>query len=175
MQAFDQGIVPASGVIRIDEDMGQADQYQPNVGLDVQGHALFTWVDTRSISSGSDVLARMVDLAPTAVEPLPEPEPPPVSAPSALRVLPARPNPFSGSLGVPVEIPRSFAGTVRARVLNVRGAVTATLYDGPAPEGRFILRWNGSDADGRPVASGVYWLLVEAGGERNAIRLVRIR
>jgi len=175
MQEFDQGIVPASGVVRIDEDTGQADQFQPNVGLDVQGHAIFTWIDTRSLSSGSDVIARVLDLAPTAVEPLPDPAPQPVFAPSALRILPARPNPFSGALGVPVEIPPAFAGRVRAIVVNVRGGVAATLYDGPAPEGRLMLRWNGSDALGRQVASGVYWLLVEAGGVRHAIRLVRVR
>ncbi len=176
MQVLDQGIVPASGIVRVDEDTGQADQYQPSVGLDAQGHAFFTWADTRSLSSGSDVLARVMELAPTAVDPLPDPAPsPPPAPPSALRVLPARPNPFSGSLGVPVEVPPDLAGRVRARVLNAQGAVAATLYDGPAPEGRLMVRWDGADARGRPVASGVYWLLIEAGGERHAIRLVRVR
>jgi len=59
--------------------------------------------------------------------------------------------------------------------VNVRGEVVAILHDGPAPGARFDLRWDGVCRDGRPAASGVYWLLVDSGGERRATRLVHLR
>ena len=92
-----------------------------------------------------------------------------------MRVGPAAPNPFSGLLRVPVEVPVTAGARVRAYVLDARGLLVARLYDGVAPGGRMSLMWNGSDARGRTVASGVYWLVAESGGERHAVRLVRIR
>ena len=92
-----------------------------------------------------------------------------------MRLGPARPNPFSGVLDVPVEVPVTAGVRVRATVLDVRGRLVARLYDGVAPGGRMSLIWNGTDARGRVVASGVYWLVAESGGERHAVRLVRIR
>jgi hypothetical protein len=60
-------------------------------------------------------------------------------------------------------------------VWDARGRLVATLADGAAPGVRFTLRWDGRDARGRPVASGVYWITVESGGERVATRVVHVR
>ena len=124
-----------------------------------------------------DILGRIFQFTPTAAEnPPPDPEPdptPPPAAPRALRVGPARPNPFSSATAAPVEAVAT--GRFLARVVNVRGEVIATLHDGPAPGPRFTIRWDGAGRDGRPVASGVYWLLVDSGGERRATRLVHLR
>src|SRR6185503_11502713 len=107
------------------------------------------------------ILARVIDLTPTAVDedPGPPPEDPPPAPPSRMRIGPARPNPFSGVLRVPVEVPVTAGARVRAFVLDVRGRLVARLYDGVAPGGKMSLLWNGSDARGRVVASGVYWLV----------------
>jgi hypothetical protein len=145
--------------------------------MDAAGHALFIWADMRSISSGSDILARVIGLTPTSVDslPLPLPEPSP-SPPSKMRVGPATPNPFSGILGVPVEVPVSAAGSrVQVLVFDARGTLVTRLYDGDAPGGRLFVRWDGLDSRGRGVASGVYWFVAESGGERHAVRLVRLR
>lgn len=176
MQVLQGGVNPATGAVRVDQDPGQADQLDPEVGMDVSGHSFFVWADTRSLSSGADILARVIELSSTAVDDVPAPEPdPPPTPPSVMRVGPARPNPFSGTLAVPVEIPPAISSRVRVRVLNAQGALIADLYDGAAPGGRLGVRWDGSDARGRGVASGVYWLVVDAGGERHALRLVHLR
>ena len=85
------------------------------------------------------------------------------------------PNPFSGVLGIRVEVPTDRGSRLRATILDVQGRLVARVYDGTAEGGRIILRWDGSDMAGREVSSGVYWLIAESGGERHAIRLVRIR
>jgi hypothetical protein len=177
MRVLQNGVIPLTGSVRVDEDQGVADQLDPAVGMDAAGHALFVWADSRSLSSGSDILARVIGLTPTSVDsfPLPSPEPPP-APPSHMRVGPGRPNPFSGVLGVPVEVPDSPAGShVRVLVFDARGMLVTRLYDGDAPGGRLFVRWNGLDSRGRGVASGVYWFVAESGGERHAVRLVRLR
>ncbi len=173
MQVFESGVNPISGSVRVDEDPGSADQLNPCVGMDAAGHALFIWTDMRSISSGSDILGRVIGLSPTAVDDdPPDPDPPPVP-PSRMRVGPATPNPFSGGLRVSVEVlPGS---RVKAYVLDVRGTLVTRIYDGDAGAGRILMLWNGSDARGREAASGVYWFVAESGGERHAVRLVRLR
>lgn len=177
MQRFQSGAIPVSGVIRVDEDVSGADQLDPATGMDGSGRALVIWSDFRSTSSGMDILGRVFQFVSTAAEeppPEPEPEPvPPLAAPSALRVGTARPNPFSGATAASIET--IAPGRLLARVVNVRGEVIATLHDGPAPASRFTVRWDGAGRDGRPAASGVYWLMVDSGGERRATRLVHLR
>ncbi len=174
MQRFEDGAA-ASGLIRVDEDPGQGDQYDPGVGLDAGGHILVLWADGRSISSGFDVLARAFETAPTSVMEGPPPgSEPPSAPPRALRAGLARPNPFSGATRVPVELPGS-ASRVRAVVVNARGERVATLAPGLVAAERYQIWWDGRDDQGGRVASGTYWLLIEGGNERRALRLVLLR
>ena len=177
MQRFQGGALPVSGVLRVDEDLTGADQLDPAAGMDGSGRAIVIWSDLRSASSGMDILGRIFQFVSTAAEeppPDPEPEPtPPPAAPLVLRVDPARPNPFSSTTAAAIET--ASPGRLLARVVNVRGEVIATLHDGPMPASRFTVRWDGVARDGRPAASGVYWLLIDSGGERRATRLVHLR
>jgi hypothetical protein len=176
MRLIQSGVSPISGSVRVDEDPGLADQLDPGVGMDAAGHAIFTWTDLRSLSSGSDILARVMDFTPTAVDEAPPPRPdPPPAPPIRMRVGPARPNPFSSALRVPVEVTAGAGERVRAYVLDARGRLVARVYDGVAAGGRTSLAWTGADSRGRQVASGVYWFVAESGRERHAVRLVRIR
>ncbi|HEX7079140.1 MAG TPA: hypothetical protein VF363_12025 [Candidatus Eisenbacteria bacterium] len=176
MQRFAGGVPDASGAVRVDEDLTGADQLDPSAGVDASGRILVIWSDARSTSSGTDILGRVFEGAPTAADdPPPAPEPPPPVPPRALRVGPARPNPFSSVTAAPVEVPVGGERRVRATIWNVHGARVASLYDAPAPGGRITLRWDGRGADGRPVASGVYWLRIESGGESRATRIVHLR
>jgi hypothetical protein len=164
-----------SGVTRVDEDPGTGDKFDPNVGIDDAGHLLVVWADGRSTSSEFDILGRVFETVPTAVLPDPPPTPgPSASPPRALRAGPARPNPFGSVLRLPVEAPPG-AGPVRAYVINVRGQRVRTLLDGAPPAPRFTLGWDGTDARGTRVSSGVYWIVVEEGGERRALRVVTLR
>ncbi|MGE5177275.1 MAG: hypothetical protein ACM3JJ_13000 [Hyphomicrobiales bacterium] len=176
MQRFTGGIPDASGAVRVDQDVTTADQIDPGAGMDASGRTLLVWSDARSVSSGTDILGRVFEPAPTAADdPPPAPEPPPPAAPRAIRVSAARPNPFSSETAASVEVPARDEGHVRATVWNVRGLLVRTLYDAPAPGGRLTLRWDGRDAHGGQAASGVYWLRIESGGERRATRIVRLR
>jgi flagellar hook assembly protein FlgD len=92
------------------------------------------------------------------------------------RVLSLRgpyPNPFNPSAAFELDLPAG--GQVRLAVYDVGGRRVRSLEDGLAPAGRHRITWDGRDDRGRPVASGVYWLRLEAGGERRVLRGVLVR
>jgi hypothetical protein len=99
-------------------------------------------------------------VGPAAVEPL------------ALRV--GVPNPYDPLATIRVALP-SGRRSVTARVFDVAGREVAALAAGPAVAGERALRWDGLDARGRSVASGTFFLRVEAGGEVVVSKLVMAR
>ena len=50
-----------------------------------------------------------------------------------------------------------------------------TLADGPIPAGNHEVTWTGTDALGRPVARGLYFAVLESGGERRVRKVTMIR
>jgi hypothetical protein len=91
-----------------------------------------------------------------------------LSAPdAALRLGIPRPNPFRVSLTVPVSSPEP----TLLEVLDVAGRRVRRL-DVPAGAGQ--VQWDGRDADGRNVASGVYWLRL-GGAAEAPLRVVKLR
>ncbi|MBI4553395.1 MAG: fibronectin type III domain-containing protein [Candidatus Latescibacteria bacterium] len=90
--------------------------------------------------------------------------------PIAVRVTPPRefalhqnyPNPFNPETTIRFDLPALTAVTLR--IYNLLGQEVATLLDGdPKPAGFYTIRWDGRDASGRPVASGLYVYRLEAG------------
>ncbi|MBL7994178.1 fibronectin type III domain-containing protein [bacterium] len=71
------------------------------------------------------------------------------------------PNPFNPSTTIQFDVARS--GNVKVKVYNVLGQEVATLVDGYFETGKQSVQWNGKDALGRQVASGVYMYRLEAG------------
>lgn len=77
-------------------------------------------------------------------------------APASGLTLSARPNPFNPRLEVAYTLDR--AGSVRLDVFDARGRLVRTLVHADAAAGAGAVIWQGEDASGRPVASGVYQL-----------------
>jgi hypothetical protein len=76
---------------------------------------------------------------------------------------PNRPNPFHPETVIAYELPET--ATVRLTVLNVQGREVAALVDGSRGAGLHDVPWDGTDDFGNALASGVYFLRLEAGGE----------
>lgn len=64
------------------------------------------------------------------------------------------PNPFNSQTVFSYFLPT--ASTARVDVFSITGQRVATLHHGPQDPGYHQLRWNGLDAEKRPVASGLY-------------------
>lgn len=93
--------------------------------------------------------------------------------PADLAFTAGRPNPFRDRVELGFRLPR--AGRARITVHDVDGRRVASVLDGELAAGDHAARWNGRDAAGRPVPPGVYFGVLDSGGEKRARRLVKIR
>jgi hypothetical protein len=74
------------------------------------------------------------------------------------------PNPFNNGTLIQYNIPRNLANKrTGLSIYDVRGKLVITLLDKPLPSGNYFTRWNGSDANGLPVATGIYFYSLSAG------------
>ena len=71
----------------------------------------------------------------------------------------ARPNPFTDGTEILFELPRETPGSLR--IIDVAGRAVRTLASGPWAAGPHRVAWDGTDAGGTRVASGVYFYRLE--------------
>ncbi|MFH1278372.1 MAG: alpha-amylase family glycosyl hydrolase [Candidatus Eisenbacteria bacterium] len=83
------------------------------------------------------------------------------------------PNPFNGTTRISFTLPRP--GRARLAVHDLSGALVRVLLDNDAPEGSGEAVWDGTDANGRRAASGVYLYRLQFDGLEETRRLVLIR
>lgn len=95
---------------------------------------------------------------------------PPIGGGVRLRRL--GPSPAVGTASWLLEA--AAAARVKADVVDVRGRRVARLGDGWAGDGARLLRWDGRDQRGRPVAAGTYLLRLEVDGRVMHDRVVRL-
>ncbi len=102
-----------------------------------------------------------------------------VSAPplvSELTLHQNHPNPFNPQTTISYELPASLERTrVRLSIHDISGREIATLVDDEQPSGSHVARWNGQDANGERVASGVYFYVLQAGDERRTRKMVLLK
>lgn len=77
------------------------------------------------------------------------------------RLHPNHPNPFNPGTLIQYEIPKT--SEVVVKIYNFVGQEVQTLVNGVKEPGIYQTRWDGRDAQGRPVPSGVYLYRLHAG------------
>ena len=97
-------------------------------------------------------------------------------SPSATRLLPNYPNPFNPETWIPYHL--AGKAHVRIRIYNVLGRLVCTLDLGEQQAGVYIFKgkaayWDGKNAFGQQVASGVYFYQLQA-GDFNAVRRLTV-
>ncbi|MEZ4649390.1 MAG: FG-GAP-like repeat-containing protein [Candidatus Eisenbacteria bacterium] len=85
------------------------------------------------------------------------------ASPHALSLLGASPNPFRGATAIRFQLAE--ASPVRIEVLDVTGRLVRTLTDAAFGAGAHQVPWDGRNADGSEMPSGVYLYRVQAGAE----------
>ena len=83
------------------------------------------------------------------------------------------PNPFNPMTEIRYYLPE--AADVRLEVYDISGRLVDRLADGLQPKGWRTARWDGTDAGGRSVASGVYFYRLRAGKEIVTKKMVLLR
>ncbi len=90
-----------------------------------------------------------------------------------LTLLPNVPNPFNPSTRLRFRTPGSVP--VQLRILDLRGRLVRSEALGILPVGEHEWTWRGRDTEGRGVASGVYTVILEADGTRQARRITLVK
>ena len=83
------------------------------------------------------------------------------------------PNPFNPTTTIPLAVPDG-ASNVDLTIYNVLGQPVRHVWTGPLPAGEHQLTWDGRDAQGHPVAAGVYVYRLQMGDQTHARKMVKI-
>ncbi len=92
---------------------------------------------------------------------------------TGLRLEPNCPNPFHRWTVIRYQLPAS--GHVNVRVFDVAGTKVRSLVDANVAAGHHECEWNGLDAEGRKVPSGVYFYSLNSNGRSVTRKMVVVR
>jgi hypothetical protein len=99
-----------------------------------------------------------------------------VLMPTAYRLEQNYPNPFNPKTDIRYQIPDSRSPIhTTLKVFNIIGQEVRRLVDEPQEAGFYIVTWDGRDAFGREVASGVYFYRLTAGDFTSTRRMVLMK
>jgi predicted lipoprotein with Yx(FWY)xxD motif len=97
----------------------------------------------------------------------------PPKAPEASYLAQNYPNPFNPSTRIAFGL--SKPGHVSLNIYDVSGRLVRMLFEGDRPAGNFTELWDGRDAGGRTVASGIYFYRLTAGGFERTKKMALMR
>jgi len=86
---------------------------------------------------------------------------------------PNHPNPFNPETTVSFDLPRD--SEVELTVYNVLGRQVRALIKGNRKAGWHTLKWNGLDESRRQVGTGIYLLMMSAGGFKSVQKMMLVR
>jgi hypothetical protein len=90
--------------------------------------------------------------------------------PARLDLRPNYPNPFNAQTVIEYALPE--AAAVRLIIYNIAGQMVRTLVDESQPAGYKRVLWNGADAYGREVSTGIYFFQLQIGGQKLVRKMI---
>ena len=113
------------------------------------------------INAGADRQLIVDRLHVQAVQPLtPEPEPDLDTTPPASLDLQVYPNPMRDLTLLKISLPNDGRGSLK--IFDLQGREVAAIFDGEINAGSQILSWNGRDKNSKPLATGIYFAVLES-------------
>ena len=125
----------------------------------------YYWLESVSLDGISSYYG---PLTVTIGDPTQEPRPPEVSM--VTKLLNAYPNPFNPNTNIRYSI--KDPGKVRIDIYNLKGQLIQTLTAEHNTPGFYQIAWNGCDANGKPVASGIYMYRMTSGNYSSVKKMV---
>ena len=95
------------------------------------------------------------------------------ATPTAFALGANYPNPFNPNTIIPLAVPAG-AKNVTLTIYNVLGQPMRQLWTGPLPAGEHELTWDGRDAQGQPVAAGVYVYRLQVDEQTRTRKMVKL-
>ena len=101
------------------------------------------------------------------------PDKEPVAVPKEYKLYQNYPNPFNPSTEIKFDLPE--AVPVKLIVYNVLGQHVVTLVDEVRNAGRITIPWDGKNANGLDVATGMYIYQIKAGSFVDAKKMLLLK
>jgi len=158
-------------IAMVDGTTGAVTSWNPDAADTVKalasyGGTIFAGGSFSRVSNASHAFfAGIGDGTVTAVESEPSPENP--------IAIHAAPNPFGDHTGLRFGMAHS--GMARVAVYDAAGRLVKQLHNGFLNAGEHVITWSGQDEAGRTVASGVYFMRVEAPALDQTAKVFRLR
>jgi len=83
------------------------------------------------------------------------------------------PNPFNPVTTLPIYLGSS--REIQLVVVDVTGRLVGLLHEGYLDQGPHAFTWDGTDAKGQPVPSGIYFSVLTAGGETHTQKMLLLK
>lgn len=96
-----------------------------------------------------------------------------LSGPALVKLQQSWPNPVNGSSTIRFELEQP--GRARLRIFDAAGRLVRELADEMVTAGSHTRVWDGSDDQGRDVASGIYFYELDVEGRRLSSKLVQVK
>lgn len=139
-------------------DRGWDAQYDLSGNGEVDFSDFFLFAD----NFGREAQAKLLDLAQRLL-----------GLPAGTRLEQNYPNPFNGATQIRYQVDR--AAAVDLEIRNLEGQALRHLQRGVQEAGIYQVTWDGRDAQGRTVASGVYFCRLRAGDQVQVRRMLYLR
>ena len=85
----------------------------------------------------------------------------------------AYPNPFNPSINITYDLPN--ADHVRVEIVNLLGQHVKTLVNGMQSSGTYTYKWDGKDASGMFLNSGMYFAVIFRESARNILKITYLK
>ena len=95
------------------------------------------------------------------------------ATPTAFALGANYPNPFNPTTTIPLAVPDG-AKNVSLTIYNVLGQPMRRVWTGSLPAGEHRLTWDGRDAQGQPVAAGVYVYRLQVDEQTRTRKMVKL-
>jgi hypothetical protein len=89
------------------------------------------------------------------------------------RLYQNRPNPFNPTTTIQFSLAQE--GPVRIKIYDVTGKRVKTLVDRTMEAGLHTLSWDGTNDEGNPLGSGVYWSQMTAGSHVSNKKMIVLK
>ncbi|RMD86124.1 MAG: T9SS C-terminal target domain-containing protein, partial [Calditrichaeota bacterium] len=98
---------------------------------------------------------------------------PPEQIPQTVAVYQNYPNPFNPETIILYQLPRD--EIVQIVIYDILGRMITTLINKKMKSGYYKIKWNGRDATGRRVPSGIYFYKFKAGAYERVMKMMLIK
>ena len=95
------------------------------------------------------------------------------SQPLQFRLEPNYPNPFNNRTRLAFSVPQQSQVTIQ--IFDVLGRPVKELVDQTYQAGQYSVDWQGMDAEGRAVGSGIYWIRMRSGTFEQSRRILLLK